>query len=173
MANIFDINWANVTENLTPWFWRKTADNQEAKMLPYWRSMITPVQDISDDLLELQLETVDFLQYTGQHKVLEEYLNNLYDNALRRIYITENNIAAIDPVQMGVSDDAVVPGEVVMGISGDTVIVPVAMALSGEGLVDSNFTVNIPTSIVFDSDILTAQLRNYVEASKTFNFVTF
>ena len=171
MANIFDIDWNNVVENLTPYFWRTTNDGNEAKMLANWRAMIKPVQDVSDDLLTLQTETVDFLQYTGQHKVLEEYLNNLYDNTLRRIFITENNLSVVDPnLYQTVETD---PVPLALYQTGEVVISSLTLFQTGEASSGANFTVNIPSTITYDTNVITAQLRNYVEAAKTFDFVTF
>lgn len=172
MTNIFNIDWGNVTENLTPWFWRKDNNDNESKLIAYLRSMIAPIQTISNTLLAFQQETIDFLKYTGQHTSLEEYLNDTYDTTLRRIYITENDIAAIDAVNMYLSGETN-PSPLSFYLSGEVVPVPIAFYLSGEGLVDNNFTVNIPVAVVFDTTVITAQLRNYVEASKNFNFVTF
>jgi hypothetical protein len=166
MANIFNIDWNNVGENLTPYFWRG------GSFSAYIRSMLAPIQTNSDNLLALQQETVDFLQYTGQHKVLEEYLNDLYDPLSRRIFITENNIAGLDPVLFYLSGETV-SETLTFYLSGESNPAPLAFYLGNEAATGNNFTVNIPTSIVFDVDIITAQLRNYVEASKNFNFVTF
>lgn len=172
MANIFNINWSNVVENLTPHFWRTTNEDLEAKIIPYLRSMISPVQDISDDLLALQNETVDFLKYTGQHLALEYYLNDTYDVTLRRIYITENDIASIDAVNLYQSGETN-PTPLVFYLSGEVNPVPIAFYQSNEGITADNFTVNIPSTIVYDTTVLDAQLRNYVEASKNWDVVTF
>lgn len=166
MANIFNIDWNNVGKNLTPYFWR------DGSLSAYIRSVLAPIQTNSDNLLTLQQDTVDFLQYTGQHKVLEEYLNDLYDPLSRRIYITENDIAGLDPVLFYLSGETV-SETLTFYLSGESNPAPLAFYLGNEAATGNNFTVNIPTSIVFDEDIMTAQLRNYVEASKNFNFVTF
>lgn len=166
MANIFNINWKNVATNLLPHFWR--GGTLEA----YVQAIFAPIQTNGDSLLALQEETVDFLQYTGQHKVLEEYLNNVYDPISRRIFITENNIAGIDPITFYISGESV-PDTLTFYLSGESNPAPLSFFLGNEAATGNNFTVNIPTTIVFDEVIVTAQLRNYVEASKNFNFVTF
>jgi hypothetical protein len=171
MANIFNIDWNNVVLNLTPWFWRDTTSGAEAKLIPYERSMIKPVQDVSTDLYNFETETTEFLSYTGQHKVLEEYLNNNYDNTLRRIYITENDIASIDTTSMYQSGETN-PDPISMYQSGETNPTPIAFYQAGEGISGDNFTVYIPFAVTFDSTVVTSQLRNYVEASKNFNIVT-
>ena len=172
MANIFNIDWNNVVENLTPWFWRKTASGTENKLMPELRSMIAPVQDISDDMNTLQTNTLEFLNYTGQHKAMEEYLNDLYDPSLRRIYITENDIAGIDAVNLYQSGE-VNPEPYTFYQSGEVNPGPIAFYQSGEAVVDDNFTVNIPSSIVYDADRINSQIRNYIEASKNWDIVTF
>ena len=166
MANIFEIDWDNVIENLTPHFWRTS------KLLAYLRSMIQPVQDISDDLLDLQNETTAFLSYTGQHLALEAYLNDTYDITLRRIFITENDIAAVDPISIYLSGEST-SAPLELYLSGEAAIAPVGIYLSDEGVVSDNFTVHLPSAIVYDADTITAQLRNYVEASKNWDIVTF
>jgi len=170
MANIFNIDWNNVGINLLPWFYRATSDDNEAKIVPFIRSIYAPIQDISDNLLTLEQDTIEYLNYSGQHKILEEYLNDLYDVTLRRITITENNLASIDAIQMGLTSDTIID-KIEIGLSGETVTIAIAISLSGESLSGNNFSVNMPASITFDTILLTAQLRNYVEASKNFNFI--
>jgi hypothetical protein len=172
MANIFNIDWGNVGENLIPWFWRRTKSGGEANIVAYVRSMLAPIQSMGDELNQFRDDTLDFLNYDGQHKVLEEYLNDLYDITFRRIFITENNIAAIDEVNMYQTEEAN-PSPLSFYQTGEVVVAPIAFYQAGEGVTAANFTVNIPTSIVYDEVVITAQLRNYVEASKNFNFVTF
>ena len=172
MANIFNLNFNNIVENLIPWFWRRTFDLNETKLLANSRSIIKPIQDISDSLLLLQQNTNNYLNYNGQHKILEEYLNDNYDNILRRIYITENNIAGIDEIKMYQTGE-VNPEPLVFYQTGEVNPVPLAFYQTNEGITDNAFTVNIPVSITYNSIVLTAQLRNYVEATKNFNFVIF
>jgi len=166
MANIFDIDWNNVGTNLVPHFWRKDA------LLAYVHSIYAPIQELSDSLLAFQQETETFLKYTGQHKVLEEYLNDTYDVTLRRIFLTENDIAAIDAISIYLSGETT-SAPLELYLSGETPTVPVNIYLSGEAIIGYNFTVHVPTAIVFDSSLMTSRLNNYVEASKIFNIVTF
>lgn len=172
MANIYNITWSNVGKNLMFWRWRRNKNNKESKLLAYIRSIMGSIQILSDKLFALQQETVEYLQYNGQHKVLEEYLNNIYDIVQRRIYITENDIAQLEPVAIGLSGE-VVQNEVVIGLVGDTITTPISLALSNEILESNNFTVNIPIAIVYDANVITAQLRNYVLAGKNFNIITY
>lgn len=166
MANIYDINWKNVGKNLLFWRWRTT------RLVAFIDSIMSSVQVLSDKLFNLDAETRDFLQYTGQHKVLEEYLNDKYDSVQRRIYITENNIGSIDPIQMGLSGESV-PEDVEIGLSGESVTVPLVIALSNEVLQANNFTINIPIAVLYVESTLTAQVNNYVLAGKQYNINVF
>jgi hypothetical protein len=172
MAGIYNIDWSNVGRNLLFWRWRRDKNGNRAKLMANLDSIMASVQVTSNKLNTLDDETDDFLQYTGQHKVLEEFLNNKYDIVQRRIFITENDIAGLDPVVMGISGETV-SQPVVMGLSGETVAVPVSMAVSLEALQDNNFTVNIPNAVTYDEPTLRAQLDNYVLAGKQYNIVTF
>ena len=172
--SIFKIEWDNVVENLMPSFWRKTKTNIEAKLVAYLRSVIAPVQDISDNLYNLQTSTMSFLDYNGQHLALENYLNDLYDNTQRRIYITENNkineLTVIDLYKQNEND----PTPISIYKQGESPLVPFALYLQTETLgVTYNFTINIPASVTFDSTTLTRLVKNYSEAAKTFNIITF
>lgn len=172
MANIFNIDWGNVGENLIPWFWRETKDGQGAKLVSYVKASLAPIQTLGDQLSTKRDDTLEFLNYNGQHKVLEEYLNNIYDPTTRRIFITENDIAALDEVNMYQTGDVSVE-PLVFYQTAEVNPAPIAFYQTSEGVSAFNFTVNIPTSITFNTVVLTAQLKNYTEASKYFNFVTF
>lgn len=172
MAGIYDIKWNNVGRNIMFWRWRRTKAGDKSKMMGLVDSVMSSFQVLGDKLNTLDDETNDFLKYTGQHKVLEEFLNDKYDEIQRRIYITENNIANLDPVAMGISSDTI-DQPVVMGITGDVVAVPVSMALSTESLVDNNFTVYFPLAVIYDESTVRYQLNNYVLAGKSYNITTF
>jgi hypothetical protein len=172
--SIFNINWFNVVENLTPSFWRETKTGLEAKIIPYLRSVVAPIQELSDDLNLFQTQTMTFLDYTGQHLALENYLNDNYDNTQRRIFINENNIVTgatlIDLYLQGETD----PSPQDIYLQGEPSGTPFSLYLQGEVIgAIYNFTINIPVTISFDSTVVTRQVKNYSEAAKTFNIVTF
>jgi len=172
--SIFNIHWNNVVENLTPSFWRKTKTDTEAKIIAYLRSIIAPMQGLSDILLELQQKTTRFLDYNGQHLALENYLNDNYDVVDRRIFITENNIvnsvANIDLYLQPETD----PTPVSVYLQSEVNPIPFAFHLQGETpVIQYNFTINIPLSVTFDAIVVTRQVKNYSEAAKTFNIITF
>jgi len=145
----------------------------ESNLIAYLRSVIKPVQDISDDLLTLQTDTITFLDYNGQHKVLEEYLNDNYDATTRGIFITENNVSsgaqALDIYLQGELD----PSPTSIYLQSEVNPAPITMFLQGEGTGINSFTVNVPVAVVFDETTVRAQLSNYVIATKEYNIITF
>jgi len=172
--SIFDIYWFNVGENLTPSFWRKTKAGLESKLIPFIRSILAPVQELNDLLFDYQRAIKSYLDYTGQHIALEEYLNKTYDIVDRRIFITENNIVNgaqnVDLYLKGEVD----PTPLSLYLQGEAADVPFSLYLQGESIPDTyNFTINIPLVVGFNADTVTRQVKNYSEAAKTFNIVTF
>jgi hypothetical protein len=172
--SIFTINWFNVVENLTPDYWRKTKAGLEAKIIANLRSIIKPIQELSDNLEAYQFQTMQFLDYTGQNIALENLLNDNYDNLQRRIFITENNVTnqavIIDIYLQGESD----PSPTSIYLQGEVSPTPFSFYLQGEVIQTLyNFTINIPSSISFDTNLVTRQVKNYSESAKTFNIITF
>ena len=173
MANIFNIDFSNVGENLVPHFWRKQKSGVENDLVAYIRSVLAPIQNVSDDLLTLQQNTKEFLDYNGQHAVLEEYLNDLYDVTLRRIYITENDLPSgafnFDLYLQSETDLSPIS----IYLQNETNPGPFSLYLQGESPSEHHFTVNIPVAIIFNTNLITAQIQNYSIAGKLFNIVTF
>lgn len=166
MAGIYNINWRNAAQNLMFWRWRTPI------FVAYLSSIMDSVQVLSDKLNTLDDDTIDFLQYTGQHKILEELLNDKYDSVQRRIYIVENNIGKLDPIAIGLSGETV-PEDIEIGLSGEVVTIPVAIALSNEVLQDDHFTIHIPIAVLYTESTLRAQVDNYALAGKQYNIVIF
>jgi hypothetical protein len=172
--SIFNINWYNVVENLTPSFWRKTKANIEARLIAYLRSVIAPMQELSDILRIFQYQTMLFLDYCGQHLSLENLLNDNWDNEQRRIYITENNIVNgyiyIDLYLQPETD----PSPISVYLQDEGGGIPFSLYLQGEVIgATYNFTINVPVTVLYDIDEMTKKTKNYSEAAKTFNIITF
>ena len=163
--DIYKIDFAKVSERLTPFFWRTPI------YLSYLKSALAPLQTDNNEFFAYVSAVWTKLQYTGQHLALEEFLNDNYDDTLRRIFIDENNLTferidlyddgEVDPTPLSLYDD------------GEIDPAPISLYDDGEGLGGDNFTVNIPVAIVFNEDILRSQLDFYVIAGKNYNIVTF
>ena len=173
MASVFENNFFNLGINLIPHFWRYRKTGEENDLVPLVRSTLSPVQELGDDLLALQEEIADFLNYNGQHTVLEEYLNDKYDDVLRGIYITENNIASQILIIDLYLDGEIDPSELSIYLDGESQPQPFSLYLDGESQDLFTFTINIPVAVVYDETTLRSQLTNYVVAGNNYNIVTF
>jgi len=163
--DIYQIDFSKVSERLTPFFWRKPI------YLSYLKAALAPLQTDNGEFFSFVSATWTKLQYTGQHLALEEYLNDNYDDTLRRIFITENDLTfdRLDLYKQGETD----PTPLSLYKQGEISPAPISLYKSSEGLGGDNFTVNIPVSITFNEDILRSQLDFYVIAGKNYNIVTF
>jgi hypothetical protein len=68
---------------LLPWFLRKPVINA------YMQALCTPIGDVNSELVSYASESLYRVAITGQVIYLERLLNDLFDNTLRRIYITD------------------------------------------------------------------------------------
>ena len=161
----YKIDFQNFVINSLPWFYRFEW------LKDFLFSMISPVQDINDDFYSVMVDVNDYLSYTSHHLAMEELLNDKYDIDLRRIYITENNITGqvIDIYQQGETD----PTPTSIYKQGEVNPAPISMYKQSEfPLSDTDFTINIPISVTYDSDILDRLIKSYID-TKTYNIVTF
>jgi len=113
--SVFSTNWKVFIKNYMPWWWRTKNDGSENTYLAFCRGFFRNdtgsdggIQHIADELSDYRDEVTALLNYTGQHKALVEYLNDNYDDTLRRIDITENDVnfdnLFIDLYQQGEAD---------------------------------------------------------------------
>lgn len=129
----------------------------------------------NDTFTPFRNDVLEVLKYNGQHGVLEEYLNNTYDNTLRRIYIDENDVVRAfgvdihlngefnsDPIDLGVNGETNTP-EVALGINSDATTTGVY-----------NFTIYIPAALSgLDEDLLRRRIDRWVEAAKRYDIQYF
>ena len=173
MANVFKNNFLNLGTNLVPWFWRKTKSGGENPLIALVRSVLKPLQTLGDSLDTFQNDITTQLSYTGQHLALEAYLNDNYDNDLRRIFITENNVSvqvlSIDLYLDGETD----PSPLSIYLDGESSPQNFSLYLDEEQLNLFTFTVNIPNDIVYDENFVRGQLSRYVIAGSNYEIVTF
>lgn len=162
---VYSINFAVVSERLTPWFWRRPV------WLSYLKAALTPLQTNNSEMSAFVNSVWTKLSYTGQHLALEEFLNDTYDDTLRRIFIDENNITfeTLDIYKQGETD----PSPISIYLQSEVNPAPFSIYKQGEGLGGDNFTINIPAAVSFDEDTLRSMVDFYVIAGKNYNIVTF
>lgn len=169
-SSIYTINFSKLAQRIVPWFWRKDI------LCSYLTVALSPLQTDNSEAMEYITDTWNKLSYTGQHLALEEFLNDNYDNADRRIYISENNIYAtsIDMYKDGETD----PSPIDFYKDGETIESSISLYLDSEIVDESgggsyNFIVHIPSDVSYDENVLRKQLDYYVLADKNYNIVTF
>lgn len=137
----------------------------------YLFSLIDPVQDINDEFYSTMVDVNDYLSYTSQHLAMEELLNDKYDIELRRIFITENNVTGqtIDIYKQSETD----PSPTSIYKQTEINPAPIAMYKQSEFPISNfDFSINIPVSITYDSDILDRLIKSYID-TRTYNIITF
>ena len=92
--NIFNITWVNISDNLIAWYLRDLENFVPGIEKRYWlrdyiRAINQPIEDLTNRLFENAFNNQKKYFRTGQHQVLEITLNDEFDSALRRIYITD------------------------------------------------------------------------------------
>lgn len=162
---VYTIDFEIVAERLTPWFWRKPI------WLSYLNAALAPLQTDNTEAAAFITDVWTKLSYTGQHLALEEFLNDTYDDTLRRIFITENDLTT--PRLDLYKDGETIPAPISLYKDGEPIPAPISLYKDGEGLGGDNFTINIPAAITFDEDTLRSLVDFYVIAGKNYNIVTF
>lgn len=163
--SIYSIDFSKVSQRLCPWFWRKPV------FLSYINAALAPLQTDNTEMFSFVNTVWTKLAYTGQHLAVEEFLNDNYDDSLRRIFITENNIVfdSVDLYEDGETD----PSPLSLYEDGETDPAPISFYQDGEGTGGDNFTINIPTGVSYDETLLRNQVDFYLVAGKSYNIVTF
>jgi len=161
----YQVNYNNFIVNALPWFYRF----EWLKDFIY--SIIDPLQTINDDFYYVMVTVNNYLSYTSNHLAMEEMLNDKYDENLRRIYITENNITGhvIDIYQQQETD----PSPTFIYKQGEINPAPISMYKQTEFPLSAvDFTLNFPVSTIYDADVLDKLIKSYVD-TKAYNVVTF
>jgi len=161
----YKVDFQNFSTNALAWFYRFEW------LKDFIFSIIAPLQDINDEFYARMVTVNNYLSYTSNHLAMEELLNDNYDLDLRRIYITENNITGqlIDIYQ----EAETTPLPVSIYKQGEVNPIPIVTYKQSELPVSLyDFTINIPISITYDSDIFDKLVTSYVD-TKTYNVVTF
>lgn len=134
------------------------------------------IQSFHDDTyLPFEAEIMEVLKYNGQHKVLEEYLNNTYDDSLRRIYIDENDVVRAFGVDIHLNGEFN-SDPIDLGLNGETNSPEVDLAINADAGVTFlyNFTIFIPSALLgLDETLLRRRIDRWVEASRRYDIQYF
>jgi len=169
----YNIDVEDIYLKLVPYFWKVVPETgaERTKWIAYLEVLAESLENTQSSLFDLCVALKDFLDVTGQHLSLENYLNNVYDNLLRRIYITENDAGAPESWFLEGETD---PNNKVWYLQGESDPTQKNWFLQSEIIGQTfNFTIHIPVLVVFDETLLRGLLDNYVIAGKTYTILTF
>lgn len=134
-------------------------------------SIISTIQTINDEFYQTIFQINDYLGYTAQHLAMEELLNDKYDSELRRIFITENNIAGtiVDIYKKTETN----PNPILIYKKTEINPAPIVVYKRSEYPVAIyDFTINIPVSLYYNPDILDKLIKSYID-TRSYNIITF
>ena len=171
----YDIDTEAIFLALAPYFWITTPETDVEKevWVKYMSLVSTAFANFQDELLAECYAKYDLLLPTGQHLSLENYLNSRYDDTLRRIFITENNVSQVNYIWY-LTGEAEIDNKVWYK-TGETDPADKNWFLTSDLYNNPEFTVNIPTALAsaIDETELRAWMSNYVVNGFTFNIIYF
>lgn len=169
----YNIDENELLQQLVPPFWITTPETGAKKTVweAYLKVMSSAFKNVFALIYAKATEVNEFLIPTGQHLSLEYYLNDLYDNIQRRIYITENDIPQVDQIWYKYTEtDA---ENKVWYEQGESDPAPKTFYTTVENKNRNHFTIYIPSSITYVENVLRGQINPYVVNGYNFNIVTF
>ena len=170
--DIFNIKWRNISDNLIPWFWRdvklfiETAVN-EKWLLEYAYSIMNSFEYITNNLFELAYDLNQRLLYNGQVAVLEFALNDYFDSALKRIYISDAYISLT--LYLESEPD---PNPLTVYLEGEPNPDPITMFLLAEKYSEFDFYVNVPAGLTYNHNRMVQIINRYRVAGMRYDILT-
>jgi hypothetical protein len=157
--------------DLFPDFWKFTPETDlEKEVFVEWLELIGSAFDnYQDQILALCNEKKTLLFYTYQHLSLVKLLNDNFDPILKRIFITENNIAIGFDVWFLVGETD--PNPKTWYQVGETDPFPKTF-YSIQDADEYNFTIEIPTALASSTleEEISVLIDNYVPNGFTYDF---
>ena len=159
---------------LVPIFWKVTPETGAAKTkwVEFLKTIASSLSNGQAAIVSQATQQKNFLDYTGQHLSLVKLLNDNYDNTLRRITITENDVVGVAGEVWYLTDETD-PENKVWYISGETDPAGKVWYVVADSANDVNFTINIPLAVSFVEEELRALIDNYVIATKIYDLNIF
>lgn len=155
------IDFNNLINKLLPISKRKD------RVVAFLYLILHPIKTINI-LFDLFKKDIDYkLIFNGQVIYLEHYLNDLYDNTNRGIYIVDGSRTNQNYVYNRAEQ---IPSLVLYNRAENT---PVYFINNNEVVEEVNFIIKVPSSVVFNEKIMREQIDIYKSAGKKYIIETF
>lgn len=141
---------------------------RQPKVLALLTSILKPFSDVNNEFVELTDETKYLLQFNGQTIYLEHYLNDQYDNVLRRIYI--ETVSESNRVVLYYKTEGQAP---VYIYRKSELATPVYIRRRYEAVSSTDFIVYVPSDVSYDETAMRAQIDQFRQAGKTYIIQTY
>jgi hypothetical protein len=148
---LFDIDYNVLVKILIPEQLRNT------KMKAWLNILISPVVYVYNLFMTQRYDHLYVLKHSSQVTYMQAVLNDVFDNALRRIIITDNVNA--QPVYTYISSESH-PNFIYLTSEND----PLYLFTSGEDA--DGFIVQVPSALTFDAAYMSALIDRFRLASK-------
>lgn len=169
----YDISTVVLYKRLLPWFYKKVAETNllkpkaNALFEVIGGSLTTP----KDAMYTLMQQIKSLLSYTGQTMSLQYGLNEVFDNTLNGITITDNNVLPIATYNF-YKETEIDPLPKNIYKQGETDLVPKTLYKESEiGASNYHFTINVPNWVTATDTQILAFVRIYAIAMKNYNIV--
>jgi hypothetical protein len=148
---------------------------RKSRQVAWLKALLKPIDTLNADLVQFAADTRYALNFTGQVISLERLLNDQFDTTLRRIYIGDGNDTEVSIARTG-SSNPPSPEQIAYrtgasAYTGENFFVFSTSQTGSNQLY--NFTINIPSALVYDTGKLNALMGKYKRAGKKYKIVTF
>jgi hypothetical protein len=154
---MFSVDFYKLSKRFIPYFLRKPA------FVALLESAVTPLNELNSDFVDLVEQIDTKLQYTGQVIYLEEYLNSLYDAVQKRIFITDGFFNDF----LFIYRKAELNPKTYIRRKSEGAA-PTYLYKKTEINTQASYIINIPSDVVFDTNIITAQINQYNQAGAVY-----
>lgn len=174
MIEIFNITWRNVSDNLTPWFWRVITLFRPKTTEPLWLveyvfCIVNALTNLTNRLFELAFDLDRKNKYNGQVTILEFCLNDYFDSLLKRIYISDS-VAAFFNLYLQSETD---PSPFSLYLQGEINPAPLELYTGLERSGEFDFDVNVPSGLSFNVNRMRQIINRYRSAGMRYDITTF
>ncbi len=157
--NIYAVNWNKLVSWLLP------SELFKPKMFAWCKALIAPISTLHGLFLAFRKQKNYELAITGQVCLLEKLLNDKFDTAQRRIYITDGEKTK-RKYAFTASEFVPLPTYTVAENK------PLFIYQDGEiSTTTYHFIVNVPTILRFNNDVMISLLNTFKLPSRKFNIV--